>query len=236
MRTRWLNVGSPSAIPYVTFLKGMKSQLIYFAKKLAASLPMMPSKVRFSLLANDFGPFSKFHALLYDIILLYKPKIVVELGTGEGNCMGLIGIALKKNGVGKLYTHDSYGERILGFIPKHGKTVEDKIRILNIDEFVQTVRCDVFSHTWTQGPIDLLVVDIDNTFERLRQLHDKWFVYVSKDGMIVLEGGFSTYENKPREIGKFTAFLRDHGWETFTFKHYPGAVIGRRIGSDDRDF
>jgi tRNA A58 N-methylase Trm61 len=183
---------------------------------------------------NDFAPFAKFNDLIYALILLYKPETVVELGTGEGNCMALIGIALKMNRSGKLFSFDVYGERIQGFLPKTGKTVSGKKRMLGLERVIENIQTDIFNFSWIGNPIDLLVIDIDNTFERLKKIADNWFEKLSPNGIILFEGGFSQYNKSPRGVFEFCNYLHGENWETFTLMHYPGLVLARRIQKDDQ--
>jgi hypothetical protein len=209
---------------------------ILAVKRMVSYFPLLPLYTKYRLLIDDYAPFSKFNKILFELIILYKPKIVVELGTGEGNCMCVISLALRKNGFGKLFSFDSYGERIQNFIPKSGKSIEYKKNILGLKEYVENIKCDIFTYNWSDSAIDFMVIDIDNTFDRLKQIVDSWLNKVSENGIIIFEGGFSRYENKSRGINLFCQYLRDNGWETFTFKHYPGAVMARKIIDEDYSF
>lgn len=202
-------------------------------KRLIACIPVLPITTRARLLKTDFFPLEVFAALVIDIVKMCKPMITVELGTGEANCTVVLGLAIKACGLGRLFSFDSFGKRIAELEEKKGTGNNLKMHIARIHRVVKLIQADVFDFEWREQNIDLLVVDIDNNYERLMIVYEKWISKVKDDGMMLFEGGYSKYRETPRGILYFCEYLRQMGYQVFTFQRYPGLTIAQRRPEGD---
>ncbi len=196
-------------------------------KILIAAIPFIPLKLKSRFLRSGFFPLEKFTWIIVGLVVLFKPRVVVELGTGEGNESFVVGMALRKNKLGKLYSFDSYSERINNFEKKADDLVKFKAQMIGVSRYVEFIKCDVFKYTWEGEKIDMLIIDIDNNYERLRRLCKAWFPHVKKNGFILIEGGYSKHGNCSRGIYKFCIYLNAQGYQTTLLPVYPGLVIAR---------
>jgi predicted O-methyltransferase YrrM len=67
-------------------------------------MPYQNPDIESSYRANDLGK------TLYDLVIKYKPKKVIEYGTLNGYSAVAIAMALEENGQGKLYSYDLWGK------------------------------------------------------------------------------------------------------------------------------
>jgi len=144
-------------------------------------MPYENPRVESSYRKNDLGQ------VLYDTVLKYKPKKIIEFGTLEGYSSIAMAMALKDIGEGCVYAYDlweqypfkhSTQDACLKNIKDHG--VEDFINLRDSD-FIR----------WLEDPedFDMLHIDISNDADIMlcvrSALHDK-----IQDGAIILfEGG-----------------------------------------------
>jgi hypothetical protein len=188
------------------------------------------------LTTRDFFPLKRLEAAIFELIRVFQPEAVVELGTGEGNSTLLIARALKCNKKGHLFSYDSYSERIHGFSKTSGNDIRRRLRIIGATAFVSLNHMDIMEHSWDRDGIDLLVVDADNNYHRLETIYRNWFGKVTENGFVIFEGGCSEHKGESRGISAFCEFLNVNKWQTFTFMVNPGAVIARRITADQAQF
>lgn len=194
-------------------------------KILLAGIPFISLKLKSRFLRSGFFPLEKFTRIIVGLIILFKPRVVVELGTGEGNESFVVGMALRKNQFGKLYSFDNYSERINNFEKKADDLVKFKSQMIGVSRYIEFIKCNVFNYTWEGEKVDILIIDIDNNYERLCKLYKAWFPHVKKNGFILIEGGYSKHGNCSRGIGKFCIYLNSKGYQTTLLPVYPGLVI-----------
>lgn len=135
----------------------------------------------------------------------------------------------------KLIGYDHFSDRSVGEpISKHRfyRNITRYKLANNLDLKI----ADVFEAQCMYRDIDLLNIDIDNTYEKLNKLFARgWFDCVSENGVIILEGGFSRHANRDqsRGISEFCQELHSRGFQTFTVRRYPGVVLVRKTSKDD---
>ena len=183
----------------------------------------------------DFVNMHRYQAIekiVYQKVKEWKPTTIVELGHGSGALTVAASIALKEiNSKGKIHSYDIIGEssyELSGV--KSDSRYNIKKRGLN--KYVNFIEGDVFEK-WVNKPFsfDLLIVDIDNTWEILTKIFvDNKFINneVKKGAKVLIEGGDP---NHPR-INNFTldSFIKErnklssswtsgfHSTDTISFK------------------
>lgn len=192
--------------------------------------------------AFSHSPFTKSGMLyvLSSASYAYAPGKIIQLGVGEGvSCIAMLLMA-KLRGVKNpsLTGYDNFAFRSVG------ATVSKSIFWKNLKRY--GVNSNVTLHeenvTETKCPysgVDLLNIDIDNTYEKLIRLYELgWFDCVSDSGLIVIEGGASKHDNLEgsRRINEFCLFLQKNNFQTFTFRKHPGMVFVRKISVSDNEY
>ena len=158
--------------------------------------------MRSSYIDNNYG--NVFRAL----ILAQRPKFIVECGILDGYSTMHIASALKFNRSrgteSQFFAFDLWDE----YEYKHGK-IEDVCSMLNtngLGKEVQLGNCDAFkiAKSFLDNSIDFLHMDISNDGDKLIRTLDVWGDKISKNGMIVFEGG-----SKERDEG----WIKEYGYK-----------------------
>ena len=158
--------------------------------------------MRSSYIDNNYG--NIFRAL----ILAQRPKFIVECGILDGYSTMHIASALKFNRSrgteSQFFAFDLWDE----YEYKHGK-IEDVCSMLNtngLGKEVQLGNCDAFkiAKSFLDNSIDFLHMDISNDGDKLIRTLDVWGDKISKNGMIVFEGG-----SKERDEG----WIKEYGYK-----------------------
>jgi len=158
--------------------------------------------LRSSYIDNNYG--NIFRAL----ILAQRPKFIVECGILDGYSTMHIASALKFNRSrgteSQFFAFDLWDE----YEYKHGK-IEDVCSMLNtngLGKEVQLGNCDAFkiAKSFLDNSIDFLHMDISNDGDKLIRTLDVWGDKISKNGMIVFEGG-----SKERDEG----WIKEYGYK-----------------------
>jgi len=158
--------------------------------------------LRSSYIDNNYG--NVFRAL----ILAQRPKFIVECGILDGYSTMHIASALKFNRSrgteSQFFAFDLWDE----YEYKHGK-IEDVCSMLNtngLGKEVQLGNCDAFkiAKSFLDNSIDFLHMDISNDGDKLIRTLDVWGDKISKNGMIVFEGG-----SKERDEG----WIKEYGYK-----------------------
>lgn len=142
------------------------------------------SDIESSYKENDIGQ------TLYDLVMEHKPKKIVEFGVLHGYSTVAMAQALKELGRGVIDAYDMWGK----YPFKHSTMGETASNIANygVSEYVNLLYGDL--DTWLENPedFDLLHVDISNTGDTIKKLHEVLKQHIAKGKIVVFEGG--TYE------------------------------------------
>jgi len=150
----------------------------------------------------DFVNLHRYQAIeriVYQKVKNLKPNIIVELGHGSGALTVAMGLALKEvNNKGKIYSYDKIGDSPYELNGVKGNSRKN-IGKRNLTSIVNFIGGDVFN-TWVSKPFsfDLLLIDIDNTWETLYKiLIGNKFINseIKKGSKVFIEGGD---KNHPR--------------------------------------
>lgn len=181
--------------------------------------------MRSSYIKNNYGE------LFTSIANIYKPKLVVELGTLDGFSL----ISFAKGAAEKVVGIDLFED----YDFKHGKQEEifKQAELENVK--VDLIKGDAFdaAHFFKSHSIDLLHIDVSNDGSKLWSLFDLWEDRVSKGGLIIFEGGSRERDDvewmkkyKKTPIRTFINHLKDvKRYEVLTLTPYPSLTICRRV-------
>jgi len=193
---------------------------------------------------NHFGhsPYtsSRLVHLLAALTLVYAPRRIVQLGVGEGvSTIAMLLAARLKVGNGiSLTGYDSFSHRAVGeTIPR--ERFERNIAMFGMEKLIHLIQIDLLESPCREEGIDLLNIDIDNSYHKLHRMYDMgWFGAVSDTGLILVEGGYSKHTGfeESRGIMKFCRELQQKGFQTMTIQRYPGLVLVRKFRDCDEAY
>ncbi len=168
---------------------------------------------------------------LYGLTRAYKPKVVVEIGSAQGNSTCHIGMALKANGMGRLYAIDPHTQtdwNDTDSVNTYG-ILRSNLRNLKISNHVQIVRktSDEAFKDW-KLPIDLLFIDGDHSYDGVKRDWEMFSPFVREFGVVIFHDTL-WLRNPDPEMGRanmgvpdFVEELREQG--------YPVTTIDRNFG------
>lgn len=168
-----------------------------------------------SYIANNYGE------LFYNLVRIYQPKKVVELGTKAGYSAYHIARALKDNKKGKLYCYDLWEK-----YPFH--SVPQSLAAKNLRKFTDIVTLnqrDVMGVDKLHQSVDILHIDISNDAEKLAAIIPMWISKVNQ--FIIFEGG-SQERDKIKWMIKYKRppirpWLQKYSH--FTFEPFPSVTL-----------
>ena len=162
----------------------------------------------------DFVNMHRYQAIeqiVYQKVKKWKPTTIVELGHGSGALTVAASLAFRDiNLKGKIHSYDIIGESSyeLSGVKSDSRY---NIKKRGLEEYVNFIEGNIFEK-WVNKPFDfdLLIIDIDNTWEILTKiLIDNKFINdkVKKGAKVLVEGGDP---NHPR-INNFTldSFIKE---------------------------
>jgi len=144
----------------------------------------------------DFVNMHRYQAIeqiVYQKVKEWKPNTIIELGHGSGALTVAMGLALKEvNPQGKIYSYDINGTSSYSVSGATSNPIEN-IEKRELNKFVEFIEGDVFN-TWVNKPFpfDLLVIDIDNTWNLLYDIIvGNEFIKneIKKGAKVLIEGG-----------------------------------------------
>ncbi len=172
-----------------------------------------------------------------------EPAICVEIGSARGLSACYMGMALKRLGKGKLYAIDPHAatkwndsESVETY-----RTMRSNLKAFGVEPYVKIIRkrsADA-SVEWS-GPIDLLFIDGDHSYDGVKRDWELFSPHVSAFGVVVFHdtlwglGPLSQRERPDMGVPLFVEELRAKGYPVITVnKHYglsmtqmtPGGIV-----------
>ncbi|MDO8604212.1 MAG: class I SAM-dependent methyltransferase [bacterium] len=146
-----------------------------------------PIEIESSYIENDLG------RTLYDLVLKYKPKKIVEFGILYGYSTVAMAMALDEIGDGHIYANDLFED----YAFKHSTTqeVQENINRYGLEKYV-TLGKKNFDE-WLKQPedFDFLHVDVSNKGDTVERLYDAVKNQVARGAIVVFEGGSDERDN-----------------------------------------
>ena len=152
---------------------------------------------------------------MFNLIKGYNPTTIVELGNGPGALHIAMRYAIHAQA--KIYSYELDSSRT-SFLQK-----QLNVRGMSADQSILTVG-DVFK-TFIANPFifDLLIIDIDNTWERIYEVAIKnefIFNQIKNGANVIIEGGAKAHPRiNENTLNKFNASFET---PVFAYKHITG--------------
>lgn len=130
---------------------------------------------------NDLG------RVLYDLVLKYKPKKIVEIGSLGGYSTVAMAMALHELGEGKVVSYDLFDK--YEFKHSSRENTQHNVDRYGVGVYVELREGDF--NEWIKNPeqFDFLHFDISNTGDSLRTLYDSVKDQIAEGAIVVFEGG-----------------------------------------------
>ena len=163
--------------------------------------------------------------VVYQKVKEWKPKTIVELGYGSGALTSAMGLALKEiDNKGKIYSYDINGTShyTLGKMSESALSNIKKRELSNIVKFTKGSVFDTF--VINPFPFDLLLIDIDNTWDILYNIliSNNFINNEIKNGAkILVEGGDPNHPRINQDTLDF--FNKSYGEKIFNITHLGGS-------------
>lgn len=136
---------------------------------------------------NDIG------RTLYDLVLKYKPKKIIEHGVLFGYSTVAMAMALDELGEGHIYAYDLFDD--YEFKNSTIKETQENIDRYNVGAYVTLVKKDF--EEWLKSPedFDMMHVDISNKGDTIEKLYEAVKDNVQKGAIVLFEGGSEERDN-----------------------------------------
>ena len=164
---------------------------------------------------NDIGK------TLYDAVLKYKPKKIIEFGTLGGYSAVAMAMALDEIGEGHIYGYDLFED--YEFKNSTQENTQKNINEYGVAHYVTLVRKDF--ETWLQAPeqFDMLHLDISNKGDTLERLYEAVKDQIKKGAIVLFEGGSEERDN--------VEWMKKYNQKKLRDAHVPFEVIDSRFPS-----
>ncbi len=208
--------------------------------KLAGKFPKLRSREFFVETFDFQSGLGDSAWLLYGLARSIKPKVCVEIGSARGKSACAVGLALRRNGGGKLYAIDPHSVTTW-----NDKNSVDSFAIINahlkkagLTEWVEIVRktSGDAAQGWTKK-IDLIFIDGDHSYEGVKADWDLFLPHLSEFGVVVFHD--TLWDLKPDGIHnradmgvpRFVEELRAAGYPVITIdQNFGVSLVQPRLG------
>ncbi len=202
--------------------------------KLAAILPRLRSR-EFYIETFDFQSGLGDSAwLLYGLARSIRPKVCVEIGSARGKSACTIGLALRRNGSGKLYAIDPHRPTEWNDTNSADSftIITENLRKAGVSEYVEIVRntSSEAAANW-QRPIDLIFIDGDHTYDGVKADWNLFVPHIREFGVVVFHDTLWDLRPDPKlsradmGVPRFVDELRTAGYPVITIDQNFGVSI-----------
>jgi len=172
--------------------------------------------------------------LLYGLARLMKPEACVEIGSARGKSTCYIGLALKRNGRGKLYAIDPHTRTnwndqgpvdTLAIIRKNLR----KARVADYVEIVRKTSGEAVAG-WS-ARIDMLFIDGDHTYEGVKADWERFSPFMNPFGVVVFHDTLwnirpdPNWQREDMGVPRFVDELRIAGYPVVTIDKDFGVTL-----------
>ena len=178
--------------------------------------------------------------LLYGLARSIKPKVCVEIGSARGKSACAVGLALRRNGGGKLYAIDPHS--LTNWNDTNSldsfAIINEHLRKAGVTNFVEIVRqtSDVAAKGWNKK-IDLIFIDGDHSYEGVKADWDLFLPHLSEFGVVVFHDTLwdlrpdTTIARADMGVPRFVDELRAAGYPVITIdQNFGVSLVQPRIG------
>ncbi|HWB61286.1 MAG TPA: class I SAM-dependent methyltransferase [Chthoniobacteraceae bacterium] len=178
--------------------------------------------------------------LLHGLARSMKPEVCVEIGSARGKSACYIGLALRRNGKGKLYAIDPHSPTRWNDTQSTDTfaIITENLRKAGVAEQVEIVReTSAQARARITQPIDMLFIDGDHSYEGVKADWDLFAPLVKPFGVVIFHD--TIWDLKPDEkigradmgVPRFVDELREAGYQTITIDQDFGVTLVQpRIG------
>ncbi|HEY8164295.1 MAG TPA: class I SAM-dependent methyltransferase [Gemmatimonadaceae bacterium] len=178
--------------------------------------------------------------LLYGLARAMKPRVAVEIGSARGRSACFVGMALKENGLGRLYAIDPHTQTAWNDLESVDTflTMRRHVADFGLDGIIEMVRSTSAdaAATWNEK-IDLLFIDGDHSYEGVKADWERFSPFVSEFGVVVFHDTIWDRRPDPRYaredmgVPLFVEELRIAGYPVVTVDHDFGvSIVQPKIG------
>lgn len=201
---------------------------------LAARIPRPPSMERIIGSFDFVSGLGDSAWLLYGLARSLKPTVCVEIGSARGKSACFVGLALKRNGHGKLYaidphTQTNWNDResvdTLSIMAKN-------LRKAGVVDYVQIIRKTSGEAVagWTTS-IDMLFIDGDHSYEGVKADWKRFLPFVKPFGVVIFHDTLWDIRPDPKwkrddmGVPRFVDELRKAGYPAITIDQDFGVTL-----------
>ena len=213
---------------------------MYLISKLAGMFPRLRSR-EFYVETFDFQSGLGDSAwLLYGLARSLKPKVCVEIGSARGKSACAVGLALRRNGGGKLFAIDPH--RTTNWNDTNSvdsfAVITENLRKAGVTEQVEIVRqtSDTAAKGWDKN-IDLIFIDGDHSYEGVKADWDLFLPHLNEFGVVVFHDTLWDLRPNPKTartdmgVPRFVDELRAAGYPVITIdQNFGVSLVQPKIG------
>jgi len=178
--------------------------------------------------------------LLYGLARSIKPKVCVETGSARGKSACTVGLALRRNGFGKLYAIDPHSTTSWNDAQSVDSfaVINEHLRKAGVTDFVEIVRkTSVEAARGWDKKIDLIFIDGDHSYEGVKTDWELFLPHLSEFGVVVFHD--TIWDLKPDKsiaradmgVPRFVDELRAAGYPVITIdQNFGVSLVQPKIG------
>jgi predicted O-methyltransferase YrrM len=178
--------------------------------------------------------------LLYGLARSIKPKVCVETGSARGKSACTVGLALRRNGFGKLYAIDPHSTTSWNDAQSVDSfaVINEHLRKAGVTDFVEIVRkTSVEAARGWDKKIDLIFIDGDHSYEGVKTDWELFLPHLSEFGVVVFHDPI--WDLKPDKsiaradmgVPRFVDELRAAGYPVITIdQNFGVSLVQPKIG------
>jgi len=163
--------------------------------------------------------------LLYGLARSLQPKVCVEIGSARGRSACAVGLALRRNGGGKLYAIDPHAPtnwNDTGSVDSFA-LINEHLRKAGAADYVEIIRktSREAAQGWTRK-IDLIFIDGDHSYEGVKADWELFLPHLSEFGVVVFHDTLWDLRPDPHlsradmGVPRFVEELRAAGYPVIT--------------------
>lgn len=172
--------------------------------------------------------------LLYGLTRSLKPRICVEIGSARGKSACAVGLALQRNGGGKLFAIDPHSatswndsESVDTFT-----IINENLRKAGVTDFVEVVRAKSgdAAKAWRET-IDLIFIDGDHSYEGVKADWEAFLPHLNQFGVVAFHDTLWDLRPDPKlsradmGVPRFVNELRAAGYPVITIDQDYGVSL-----------
>jgi predicted O-methyltransferase YrrM len=208
--------------------------------KLAALFPSLRSREFYAETFDFRSGLGDSAWLLYGLARSIKPKVCVEIGSARGKSACAVGLALRRNGSGKLYAIDPHSPTQWNDTDSTDSfaIITEHLQKAGVSEYVEIVRKTSAEAAigWPR-PIDLIFIDGDHGYEGVKADWDLFVPHVSEFGVVVFHDTLWDLRPDPKlsradmGVPRFVEELRAAGYPVITIdQNFGVSMVQPRLG------